>query len=140
VSEKFALLNAAGFTPTDQSLVLPWAETHTQPLMKCWDQQPNFQSSPMRVVLSPTHRREVRRWPLDSYARLADRLVKEWGAYVMWLWGPGEEAEVDAAIKLCQEQTYKSPKTSFREMAAIVGKMLIDKRAAIQDQTTHFVG
>jgi ADP-heptose:LPS heptosyltransferase len=79
-----------------------------------------FRDAPVRVVLSPTNRREPRRWPLDRYAALADRLVREWQASVVWLWGPGEEADVDQAISLCREKTIKAMPTRFREMAALL--------------------
>ena len=37
-----------------------------------------------------------------------------------WLWGPGEEQEIDTAMALTKEPTTKAPKTSFREMAALI--------------------
>lgn len=123
VDEKFDILRAAGLEPLDQGLVLPWFEAHTRPLMKLWGERPKFRESPLTVVLSPTHRREPRRWPLDRYAALADRLVREWGAEVLWLHGPGEEALVAEARALAKEDTVMAPKTSFREMAALIGNM-----------------
>src|SRR5262249_20340920 len=75
---------------------------------------------PFRIVLSPTHRRVERRWSLENYAKLADYLTKDWGAFVSWLWGPGEEQEIDKVMSLCKEKTYKAPPTTFRELAAFV--------------------
>jgi heptosyltransferase-2/heptosyltransferase-3 len=46
--------------------------------------------------------------------------VREWGAEVLWLHGPGEDAAVAAARGLCQEDTVLAPKTTFREMAALL--------------------
>jgi heptosyltransferase-3 len=124
VQEKFDLLAAAGLArPTDERLVLPWFEVHTQPFMRLWAESQLFKDAPYRIALSPTHRRVARRWPLASYAALADRLATEWGAAVVWLWGPGEEGEIDAAMALTKTKTIKAPKTSFREMAALVGNM-----------------
>jgi ADP-heptose:LPS heptosyltransferase len=120
VREKFRLLELAGYKPTDIGTLLPWNEVNTHPLVKLIGQHEAFKQAPVRVVLSPTHRREERRWPLASYARLADFLVWEFKACVMWLWGPGEEEEIDSAMKLCTEKTYKAPRTSFREMAAFI--------------------
>ncbi len=120
VDEKFDLLRAAGFNPTEQGLILPWSESHTRPLMKLWGEHPRFRAAPLVVTLSPTHRRAERRWPLDRFAALGDLLVREWGAEVLWLHGPGEEEEVAAARALCKEPTILAPKTSFREMAALV--------------------
>lgn len=121
VREKFRLLRAAGFSPVDERLVLPWSGVHTGPVMKLYGTDSAYRDAKLRVVLSPTHRREARRWPLDRYARLADRLAADWGAHVHWLWGPGEEAVIDEVMKLCKGRTYKAPVTTFREMAALIG-------------------
>jgi heptosyltransferase-3 len=147
VHEKFALLQAAGFLqgevlgprppPTpDQAgaraeaaalardaLILPWFEAQTQPLLRLIGANPQFRAAPLRVALSPTHRRPARRWPLERYAAIADRLTREWGAVVLWIYGPGEEAAVDQAMALCQEATLKAPRTNFREMAALIGNV-----------------
>jgi ADP-heptose:LPS heptosyltransferase len=126
VRDKYRLLEAAGFKPdaaTSDRLVLPWFEKDTAPLMKFIGAHPWATDTPIRVVISPTHRREPRRWPLERYAALADFLTRNWGAFVTWIWGPGEEADIDAAMRLCQEKTYKAPATSFREMAALIANM-----------------
>ena len=123
VKERLRLAVAAGFKVREgesHKLILPWFEKHTSPVMKLMGSQPAFATSPMRVVLSPTHRRSPRRWALKSYAALADRLTREWGAYVMWIWGPGEETEIIEAMSCCETTTYKSPATTFRELAALI--------------------
>ena len=123
VDEKFDLLRATGFRPEGQGLVLPWFEAHTQPVMRLYASGTVLRDSPLRVAISPTHRREARRWPLAAYAALADRLTRELGAACIFLWGPGEEAEVERCRVLCQTPTWKAPKTSFRELAALVGNL-----------------
>lgn len=120
VREKFKLLREAEFAPQYEDLTLPWFEKHTAPFMNVLGYASAFSDAPLRVVLSPTHRRENRQWPKAAYATLADRLVREWGAAVLWIWGPGEEEFIDATMALCQEKTIKAPPTSFREMAALI--------------------
>jgi ADP-heptose:LPS heptosyltransferase len=122
VDEKFSLIEAAGFhpSPRDRQLILPWFEPHTKPLVRFWGQEAALKDAPLRVVLSPTHRRDLRRWPLSSYAALADKLVQTNHASVIWLWGPGEEALVEEAMSLCQTRTFRAPATNFREMAAFI--------------------
>ena len=122
VREKFALLSAAGFSPSDERLVFTWAQEDALVFHEFLASQPAIAGAPLRIVLSATHRREVRRWPLTSYAALADRLVREWGAAVMWLHGPGEEAVVDEAMTLTEERTFKMPPTTFRGMAAFLAQ------------------
>lgn len=120
VDDKFQLLKEAGFNPTDRRLILPWFEPHLQPLLRFQGEHPAFLSAPLRVVISPTHRREPRRWPLKHYAALSDWLQNEWKAAVVWLWGPGEEAVVDEGLSYCSVPALKAPKTSFAEMTAFV--------------------
>lgn len=120
VREKFRLLEICGFAPGDVSLTLPWFETDTRPLMQLLGGQSPFRDAAFRVVFSPTHRRANRRWPLDLYTKLADRLVEDLRAEIVWIWGPGEEEVVREAASRCRFPTIVSPATSFREMAAIV--------------------
>ncbi|MBM3380931.1 MAG: glycosyltransferase family 9 protein [Betaproteobacteria bacterium] len=42
------------------------------------------------IVLSPTHRRPLRRWPNAAYVELALKIVTEFGYEIVWIWGPGE--------------------------------------------------
>lgn len=120
VRDKFKLLEAAGFRPTDVGLVLPWFELHTHPMLRLFGANDRFRNAGLRVALSPTHRREARRWPLAAWASLADRLTREWGAACLWLHGPGEEPVIDEVMALCKEPSIRAPKTSFRELAALV--------------------
>ncbi len=120
VDDKFLLLREAGFHPEDRNLVLPWSQVHLAPLMKLSAEEPVFKDAPVRVVISPTHRRLVRRWSLKSYAQLSDWLQTNWHASVVWLWGPGEEAEIDQGLSYCQVPAIKAPKTTFAEMTALI--------------------
>ncbi|APJ04065.1 glycosyltransferase family 9 protein [Silvanigrella aquatica] len=43
------------------------------------------------VVLSPTHRHAVRRWPGEHFVNLGLKLIQERGIAIVWLWGPGED-------------------------------------------------
>lgn len=123
VEEKFELLRKTGFTPNDIRLVLPWHEAHTKPTMQLWGQNPELKKSPFNIVISPTHRREHRKWPLKYYAVLADKLVAKWGAEIIWIWGPGEESVINQVMSYCSQPTIKAPPTSFREAAALMANM-----------------
>ena len=120
VTEKFRLLEPLGLNGERSQLTLPWQQTDTRPLDELARCEPLFDKAPLRVVLSPTHRREARRWPLAYYAKLSDWLTGEWGAVVTWIWGPGEESEIDQVMALCQKKSLKAPKTSFRELTAFI--------------------
>tara|TARA_B100001094_G_scaffold332688_1_gene405852 strand:- start:686 stop:1747 length:1062 start_codon:yes stop_codon:yes gene_type:complete len=120
VQEKFKLLRRLGVHPQSEKLVLPWFEKHTEPLRYMLQANKQFKSGAVRVLMSPTHRRSVRQWPVERYAEIADRLSENWGACVVWGWGPGEEDFVNDVMSKCKSTTYKVPKTNFRELAAII--------------------
>src|SRR5690606_6996157 len=109
VREKFELLRAGGHKPEDEKLTFPWFENHTGPLVKEIAWNPILMSAPLRVVLSPTHRRTVRQWPKERFVALANELVERYSACVYWLWGPNEEDEVRQIQGACRRQTYVMP-------------------------------
>ena len=118
VDEKFRLLGPLGIRGEPAGLTLPWGDADSRLFCEVAASIPPLATSRLRVVLSPTHRHEVRRWPVDAYAGLADWLTTQWGAAVTWIWGPGEEQTVDAAMSLCRQKSFKAPRTSLRELAA----------------------
>ncbi|WP_141731653.1 glycosyltransferase family 9 protein [Oligoflexus tunisiensis] len=120
VQEKFRYLQHLGIQPVSVRLDLPWSEKHTGPLMQLLQEAPDFSQAPWRIAISPTHRRVERQWPVERYAKIADRLHLEWGASVLWLWGPGEEDFVRHAMSFCEQPMRLAPKTSFRELAALI--------------------
>lgn len=52
------------------------------------------------VVMSPTSRRNTRRWRADGFAEVAKRLAAERGARVLCLWDAGERAEAEKVVAL----------------------------------------
>ncbi len=120
VREKFRYLEHLGLAPADHSLELPWSEAHIKPLKDFLESHPNFQKASVRVAVSPTHRRLERQWPIERYAELADKLVREKNAAIVWIWGPGEEEFVKNTKALCKEPMLMAPKTTFRELAAFL--------------------
>jgi ADP-heptose:LPS heptosyltransferase len=119
VTEKFGLLRKAGLAPKDVSLDLPWFEKDYNGIKDFMG--PLLTNAPV-ISLSPTHRHAVRQWGRRQWAELADFLVREWGAKIVWIWGPGEEEFVDHIMDLTQSKTLKAPATSFRELAALLAQ------------------
>ncbi|RYZ58823.1 MAG: lipopolysaccharide heptosyltransferase family protein [Proteobacteria bacterium] len=120
VREKFRYLEHLGLEPMDMSLDLPWNENHIKPTKDFLGRHPLFENAPVRVAISATHRRAERQWPVERYAALADKLVREKKAAIVWLWGPGEEDFVKNAMALCKEPMLEAPKTTFKELAAFL--------------------
>lgn len=52
------------------------------------------------VTIDPTHRRETRRWPLESWAAFIRLLAADPGLRFLPLWGPGEEDDIRRLAQL----------------------------------------
>lgn len=62
-----------------------------------------------------------KRWMPDCYVELADRLVRELGATVIFTWGSGELESVEAIRKEMKEPSVLGPKTeSLTELAELL--------------------
>jgi len=120
VRQKFRLLQVLGIHGGQERLILPWFEKDAAIVDKFSRQEASFAESRCRVIISATHRREVRQWPVERYAQIADRLQSEWGATVIWIWGPDEEPFVESGMSFCSRPMLKAPATSFGELAALI--------------------
>lgn len=84
---------------------------------------------PRLIVLSPTHRHEVRKWPESCYVELALRLVRASSDAVLWIFGPGEESGVRQLHERLQtllrqaglsaERSQMAPLLSLREVGSL---------------------
>ncbi len=72
------------------------------------------------VTLDVTSPREHRRWAPENFALLADRLASEYGAKVVFLWGPGELDYVKAAISGAKEKHLLCPDFDLLDLAALM--------------------
>lgn len=73
-----------------------------------------------KVCLSPTSRRQSRRWRARHYAKLGELLMNQYGARIFLLWGPGEEEQVEEVVRSAPGKFTVIPKFSLREMAALI--------------------
>ncbi len=76
-------------------------------------------ASDMLVGISPTSRRQARRWLKQGFAEVADCLMQKYKAKVIFLWGPGEETYIDDVIGLMKKRPLKSPALSIAESIAL---------------------
>ncbi len=93
-----------------------------------WRSQNNLVSDKY-FLMSATHRRELRKWPVASYVELALKLIQERGFPVIWLWGPGEKEEIEKlhlglqsllqAENLPEDLSVMPPLFSLRETGAL---------------------
>lgn len=57
------------------------------------------------VTLAPTHRREVRRWPLANFMDTAQYLIANYHAKIILTWGPGEEGYLAPVFEAGKEKS-----------------------------------
>jgi len=81
-----------------------------------------FAEDDFTVAVSPTSRRQARRWTQKGYAGLVKLLIKQYNAKVVFLWGPGEFEYVSEIISMTDDKLYVVPDTTVREMAAFIEK------------------
>ncbi len=72
------------------------------------------------VTLDITSPREHRRWAPENFALLADRLSEEYGAKVVFLWGPGEQDYVKAAMSAAAGKHLLCPDFDLLDLAALM--------------------
>lgn len=62
----------------------------------------------------------TKRWGLEHYAQLADRISREHDAVTLLLWGPGEEGDARAVQTKMTTRSLLIPKTSVSELGALI--------------------
>jgi lipopolysaccharide heptosyltransferase I len=74
------------------------------------------------VVLSPgtSRRQRYKRWPADSFSRLATRLAASIRVLTLIVWGPGEEDLARSIAAGSQGCAVPAPPTTLRMLAAIL--------------------
>ena len=65
---------------------------------------------------------EAKRWGLERFAELADRIVETVGPEVVVFWGPGEEEHARRVQTLTKHRVHVAPPTSLKELAALMSR------------------
>ncbi len=64
----------------------------------------------------------TKKWPLQAFAGLADRLVEKYGVSILIFWGPGERDEATEVQKMMQQPSVLAPKSDLQQLAALLEK------------------
>lgn len=64
----------------------------------------------------------TKRWGLERFASLGDRLVERYGVVVLLTWGPGQLEEVQNLRSMMKHPAIVPPATSLRQLAALLEK------------------
>lgn len=72
------------------------------------------------VALNPGAGRPSKRWPVEPFGRVAERLAVEAGARVLLLWGPDEEAMARSIAARMTSRPILAPPTTISELSALL--------------------
>ena len=88
--KKLELLEVLGIQSDDPQLEFPVSlkdQSYATELLGSLSRQPE---RPL-ISISPVSRQKYKVWPAQNFAFLADRMMEEFQAQILFLWGPGEE-------------------------------------------------
>ncbi|MBI4241725.1 MAG: lipopolysaccharide heptosyltransferase I [Candidatus Rokubacteria bacterium] len=77
------------------------------------------------VALNPGAGRPEKRWPVEHWQRLADRLALEGGVRLVIPWGPGEEGLAEALSRGLPVRPVAVPPTTLHELAALLRRVAL---------------
>jgi ADP-heptose:LPS heptosyltransferase len=72
------------------------------------------------VCLNPGGGWYTKRWGLQRFAELGDRLIDQLGVAILLAWGPGEERDVHDVASRMKHPVVIPPPTSLLELAALL--------------------
>lgn len=84
-----------------------------------WIQENGLKDS-FLVGIHPWGSWKAKRWGLEKFAALADRLVEDLRAGIVLLWGPGEKEYAEEVQTLARNPTTLAPTTSLKELGALL--------------------
>ncbi len=67
----------------------------------------------------------TKRWPLEAFAQLGDRLRRELSAVALLLWGPGELDDVKTITQMMREPSLVAPSTNLKQLAALLSRLTL---------------
>jgi len=67
----------------------------------------------------------TKRWGLDRFATLADRIAGEWDARIVLAWGPGQREEVEEIRRRMRADAIVPPPTTLRQLGALLTRCAV---------------
>ena len=62
----------------------------------------------------------TKRWGLDRFAELSDRLIDTYGVSIVLLWGPGQMADAEKIQSLMRYRPFIPPATTLKQLGALL--------------------
>lgn len=72
------------------------------------------------VTMSPTHKRDTRRWKLKHFMNIASFVTEKYDAKVILTYGPGEKGYITDNVPVMPENVYLMPQLSLGEFTALI--------------------
>ncbi len=86
-----------------------------------WKQE-QFENKPV-VGINFSGGWPAKKWPVDRFAQLVDRIKKDYETEVLVFWGPGEKGEALKLAQLTNHKTILIPETDLKQLGAILKKI-----------------
>jgi len=67
----------------------------------------------------------TKRWGLDRFAELADRLIDRYDARIILIWGPGQFADVEKVHAMMKHNSIIPPPTTLQQLGALLKRCSI---------------
>ncbi len=121
--KKLELLEPLGIHAQQAPLKFPTGPKEEQKAREILETLQTDWTRPL-ISLSPVSRQKYKVWPAADFAWLADRLIQEYKAQILFLWGPGEKHFIQALRREMKEKDLGDyPIPSLGETKALLEKM-----------------
>jgi ADP-heptose:LPS heptosyltransferase len=67
----------------------------------------------------------TKRWGMDRFAALADRLIDRYGASIILTWGPGQIPDVEHIRSMMKGEAFIPPATTLQQLAVLMKRCTI---------------
>jgi len=75
-----------------------------------------------RVIINISAGWETKKWPIPRFAEVGDALVSKFGAKIIIVWGPGEEAMAWDLAEIMEHDSFVSVETNVLELAVLASR------------------
>lgn len=86
---------------------------------------PGFEPGSFIVCINSGGGWYTKRWGLDRFAALADRLAQEFNARIVLPWGPGQMPDAEGIRKSMHRDAFIPPATTLRQLGALLKRCSI---------------
>src|SRR5882672_9487786 len=121
VAKRLRLLEPLGIRATDLTPLLPHTQRE-QDTVVTFLRAHTITPRDFLVCIDPTHHVPTRQWPGAHFGALVDLLSERLGARVLLLWGPGEEAQVQAIAAAARSHPVLIPAWDLQTLAALLAR------------------